>query len=68
MVIYDADGKFVGVRRPGSGKSIETSGMKITVEDLIGSTGLELKHDPGVPLVYAGIKLLSILVDKSNLI
>lgn len=24
------------------------------VEDLIGSTGLELKSDPGVPVVYAG--------------
>ena len=28
--------------------------MKITVEDIIGSTGLELKVDPGVPWVYAG--------------
>ena len=29
-------------------------GMQITVEDIIGSTGLELKVDPGVPWVYAG--------------
>ena len=28
--------------------------MKITVMDIIGSTGLELKVDPGVPWVYAG--------------
>ena len=28
--------------------------MQITVEDIIGSTGLELKVDPGVPWVYAG--------------
>jgi len=28
--------------------------MKITVEDIVGSTGLELKVDPGIPWVYAG--------------
>ena len=28
--------------------------MKITVDHIIGSTGLELKVDPGVPWVYAG--------------
>ena len=33
---------------------LQVEGMKITVEDIIGSTGLELKVDPGVPWVYAG--------------
>ena len=33
---------------------VQVEGMKITVEDIIGSTGLELKVDPGVPWVYAG--------------
>lgn len=28
--------------------------MTIVVEDIVGSTGLELKVDPGVPYVYAG--------------
>ena len=28
--------------------------MKILVDDLVGSTGMELKADPGVPYVYAG--------------
>lgn len=32
----------------------QVDGMKITVEDIVGSTGLELKVDPGVPYVYAG--------------
>lgn len=33
---------------------LQVEGMKITVMDIIGSTGLELKVDPGVPWVYAG--------------
>lgn len=28
--------------------------MSLVVDDLVGSTGLELKVDPGVPYVYAG--------------
>jgi cytochrome c biogenesis protein len=28
--------------------------MTIVVDDIVGSTGLELKVDPGVPYVYAG--------------
>ena len=29
-------------------------GKRLVIEELKGSTGLELKTDPGVPLVYAG--------------
>ena len=54
MILYDSSGQFAGIRRPGSGKSIEVEGMKITVNSIVGSTGLEMKYDPGVPLVYAG--------------
>lgn len=32
----------------------QVDGMTIVVEDIVGSTGLELKVDPGVPYVYAG--------------
>lgn len=35
-------------------------GLDIVVEDIVGSTGLELKSDPGVPLVYAGFGALMI--------
>ena len=35
--------------------------MSITVEDIIGSTGLELKVDPGVPWVYAGFAGIAIV-------
>eukprot|EP00899_Mesostigma_viride_P019727 jgi/Mesvir1/27756/Mv07443-RA.3 len=42
-VLYDAEGQFVGVRRPESGKPIEVSGLSIVVRGVIGSTGLQLK-------------------------
>ena len=29
-------------------------GLTVIVDDIVGSTGLELKVDPGVPYVYAG--------------
>ncbi len=54
VVVYDSSGSFVGVRRPGSGKPLAVEGLNIVIEDVVGSTGLELKHDPGVPWVYAG--------------
>ncbi|KAK2665258.1 hypothetical protein Ddye_003832 [Dipteronia dyeriana] len=58
IVIYDQEGKFAGVRRPSSKLPIEIDGRKIVIVDAIGSTGLELKTDPGVPPVYAGFGAL----------
>ncbi|KAL3538940.1 hypothetical protein ACH5RR_002306 [Cinchona calisaya] len=58
VVLYDQQGKFVGVRRPNSKLPIEVDGIKIVIVDAIGSTGLELKTDPGVPIVYAGFGAL----------
>eukprot|EP01018_Ginkgo_biloba_P031966 Gb_26769 [translate_table: standard] len=43
VVLYDQEGKFVGVRRPGSNRPIIVDGVNIVVDDAIGSTGLELK-------------------------
>ena len=54
VVLYQADGSFAGVRRPESGKPITVDGMEVVVGEIVGSTGLELKSDPGVPFVYAG--------------
>ncbi|KAL2927925.1 Cytochrome c biogenesis protein CCS1 chloroplastic [Bienertia sinuspersici] len=58
IVLYDQEGKFVGIRRPNSNLPIDIDGMKIVIQDAIGSTGLELKTDPGVPIVYAGFGAL----------
>ena len=54
VVIYDSKGEFVGVRRPGSGKPITVEGMELIVDGIVASSGMELKLDPGIPLVYAG--------------
>ncbi|KAJ6805501.1 uncharacterized protein M6B38_180800 [Iris pallida] len=58
IFLYDLDGNFAGVRRPSSKLPIDINGMKIVVEDAIGSSGLDLKTDPGVPVVYAGFGAL----------
>ncbi|KAB2603046.1 cytochrome c biogenesis protein CCS1 [Pyrus ussuriensis x Pyrus communis] len=58
IVLYDQEGKFAGVRRPSSKLPIEIDGNKIVIVDAIGSSGLDLKTDPGVPVVYAGFGAL----------
>ncbi|VFQ72149.1 unnamed protein product [Cuscuta campestris] len=58
IILYDKEGKFVGVRRPNSKLPIEIDGTKIEIVDAIGTTGLDLKTDPGVPVVYAGFGAL----------
>ncbi|KAL5562588.1 hypothetical protein UlMin_032335 [Ulmus minor] len=58
IILYDKEGKFAGVRRPNSKLPIEIDGIKIEIVDAIGSSGLDLKTDPGVPVVYAGFGAL----------
>jgi len=33
----------------------QVEGLKLTVDRIVGATGLEIKSDPGVPIVYAGV-------------
>jgi len=56
LIAYDTAGNIAGAVRTGS--SIDIDGVTVRVEDLIGSTGLQIKSDPGIPLVYAGFGLL----------
>ncbi|CDO97088.1 unnamed protein product [Coffea canephora] len=58
IVLYDQQGRFVGVRRPDSKLPIDIDGIKIVIVDAIGSTGLDIKTDPGVAIVYAGFGAL----------
>lgn len=67
VVFYDSKGEFVGVRRPGSGKPITVEGVEIVVEGIVASSGMELKSDPGVPIVYAGFGGLCITAILSYL-
>ncbi|RZC55134.1 hypothetical protein C5167_013989 [Papaver somniferum] len=43
IILYDEEGKFVGVRRPNSKLPIDINGTKVEIVDAIGSTGLDLK-------------------------
>jgi cytochrome c biogenesis protein len=63
LLVYDTTGELAGVVRPGMG--IEIEGINLKVVDLIGSTGLQIKADPGVPIVYTGFALLMVGVVMS---
>lgn len=56
VLIYDAAGKLVNTVR--TGMSTQINGVTLKILDLIGSTGLQIKADPGIPMVYTGFALL----------
>jgi cytochrome c biogenesis protein len=63
VLIYDNAGQLVStVRR---GMATEVNGVSLSLVDVLGSTGLQIKADPGIPLVYAGFGLLMLGVMMS---
>jgi cytochrome c biogenesis protein len=56
VLIYDSAGKLVDTVR--TGMSTEVNGVTLKILDVIGSTGLQIKADPGIPIVYSGFALL----------
>lgn len=56
LLIYDTSGKLLTTVRPGM--STEVNGVKLVIEEVVGSTGLQIKADPGIPIVYLGFALL----------
>ncbi|MBW4451889.1 cytochrome c biogenesis protein [Nostoc sp. XA013] len=63
VLIYDPAGKLVDTVR--AGMSTQVNGVKLKVLDVIGSTGLQIKADPGIPIVYSGFGLLMLGVVMS---
>lgn len=56
LLVYDMQGKLVATVR--QGMSTEVNGTTLSIAEIIGSTGLQIKADPGIPLVYTGFGLL----------
>ncbi|MBW4466024.1 MAG: cytochrome c biogenesis protein [Pegethrix bostrychoides GSE-TBD4-15B] len=56
LLIYDMQGKLIATVR--QGMSVEVNGVTLSIVELVGSTGLQIKADPGIPLVYTGFGLL----------
>ncbi|ACK64626.1 ResB family protein [Rippkaea orientalis PCC 8801] len=63
MMVYDKKGDLFGAIRPGM--SINIDGVTLKIYELIGSTGLQIKADPGIPFVYTGFGLLMLGVMMS---
>ncbi|MDB9511722.1 cytochrome c biogenesis protein [Kamptonema animale CS-326] len=63
LLIYGSDGKLLTTVR--AGMATEVNGVMLTIDEVIGSTGLQIKADPGIPLVYTGFGLLMLSVMMS---
>jgi cytochrome c biogenesis protein len=63
VLLYDEAGKLMATLR--QGMATEVNGVTLALVEVLGSTGLQIKADPGVPLVYAGFGLLMVGVMMS---
>jgi len=63
LLIYDTAGNLMTTVR--TGMATEVNGVTLKIVDLIGSTGLQIKADPGIPLIYTGFGLLMVGVVMS---
>jgi cytochrome c biogenesis protein len=63
MIVYDQQGELANAVREGS--TLEINGVTLNILELVGSTGLQIKADPGIPFVYTGFGLLMVGVIMS---
>ncbi|HIK56459.1 MAG TPA: cytochrome c biogenesis protein [Synechococcales cyanobacterium M55_K2018_004] len=63
VLLYDNQGTLINTLR--EGMSAEVNGIRLTIVEIVGSTGLQIKADPGIPIVYLGFALLMVSVMMS---
>ncbi len=63
LLLYDMEGKLMTSLRPGMETPV--NGVTLKIKKLIGSTGLQIKADPSIPLVYLGFGFLMLGVMMS---
>lgn len=63
LLVYDLKGNLISTVR--QGMSVDIHGVKLSIANIIGSTGLQIKADPGVPIVYVGFGLMMLGVMMS---
>ncbi|MBD2344861.1 cytochrome c biogenesis protein [Anabaena subtropica] len=63
VLIYDTKGQLVDTLR--AGMSAQVNGVTLKILDVVGSTGLQIKADPGIPIVYTGFGILMLGVVMS---
>ena len=56
VLIYDSKGKLADTLR--TGMTTQVNGVTLSLLDVVGSTGLQIKADPGIPIVYTGFATL----------
>ncbi|MGB3405617.1 MAG: cytochrome c biogenesis protein [Microcoleaceae cyanobacterium] len=61
VFIYKETGELIATAREGNSTTINET-ITLHIDQLVGSTGLQIKSDPGIPIVYLGFGLLMISV------
>jgi cytochrome c biogenesis protein len=71
-LLYDTEGQWIGSLRQGMSLALDEvapqrfpNRLTLHLDEVIGATGLQIKSDPGIPLVYLGFGLLMLGVVMS---